>query len=90
MEIIWQSDVAKGSLTSADLNPRVTVHYGIPATASVLACDLIQRLVAVGTLLVVIVFLFPFIRLEFLAFIDIKRCLIHCKVSYFRFSNLVK
>ncbi|XP_021295747.1 uncharacterized protein LOC110425226 isoform X2 [Herrania umbratica] len=45
-----KSDVAKGSLTSADLNPRVTVHYGIPATASVLACDHIQRLVAVGTL----------------------------------------
>ncbi|PPE02248.1 hypothetical protein GOBAR_DD00707 [Gossypium barbadense] len=35
---------------SANLNPRLTVHYGIPATASILACDLIQRLVAVGTL----------------------------------------
>ncbi|OMO75995.1 Synaptobrevin [Corchorus olitorius] len=45
-----KSNVAKGSLTPADLNPRVIVHYGIPATASILACDLIQRLVAVGTL----------------------------------------
>ncbi|KAG8501402.1 hypothetical protein CXB51_003547 [Gossypium anomalum] len=35
---------------SANLNPRMTVHYGIPATASILACDLNQRLVAVGTL----------------------------------------
>ncbi|KAA3464230.1 lethal(2) giant larvae protein-like protein 1-like isoform X3 [Gossypium australe] len=39
-----------GSSMSANLNPRLTVHYGIPATASILACDLIQRLVAVGTL----------------------------------------
>ncbi|OMO50078.1 Synaptobrevin [Corchorus capsularis] len=45
-----KSNVAKGSLTPADLNPRVIVHYGIPSTASILACDLIQRLVAVGTL----------------------------------------
>ncbi|XP_022744121.1 uncharacterized protein LOC111295038 isoform X2 [Durio zibethinus] len=45
-----KSNVSKGSLTSADLNPRLTVHYGIPATASILTCDLIQRLVAVGTL----------------------------------------
>nr|KJB76196.1 hypothetical protein B456_012G077100 [Gossypium raimondii] len=41
---------SEGSLMSANLNPRLTVHYGIPATASILACDLIQRLVAVGTL----------------------------------------
>ncbi|GMI79896.1 Tomosyn [Hibiscus trionum] len=32
------------------LNPRLTVHYGIPATASILACDIVQRLVAVATL----------------------------------------
>lgn len=38
---------------SENLNPRLTVHYGIPATASILACDLIQLLVAVGTLLVI-------------------------------------
>ncbi|KAK8593214.1 hypothetical protein V6N12_045298 [Hibiscus sabdariffa] len=33
-----------------NLNPRLIVHYGIPATASILACDIVQRLVAVGTL----------------------------------------
>ncbi|XVE99772.1 hypothetical protein REPUB_Repub03eG0229800 [Reevesia pubescens] len=45
-----KSNVSEGILTSAELNPRLIVHYGIPATASILACDLIQRLVAVGSL----------------------------------------
>lgn len=44
-----KSNVSNGSLTSANLNPRLTIHYGIPETASILACDPIQRLVAVGT-----------------------------------------
>ncbi|KAK1571863.1 hypothetical protein Q3G72_024193 [Acer saccharum] len=40
----------EGSLTWKDLDPRVTVHYGIPFNASVLAFDPVQRLLAVGTL----------------------------------------
>ncbi|TXG50105.1 hypothetical protein EZV62_025980 [Acer yangbiense] len=40
----------EGSLTRKDLDPRVTVHYGIPSTASVLAFDPVQRLLPVGTL----------------------------------------
>ncbi|XP_038903847.1 LOW QUALITY PROTEIN: uncharacterized protein LOC120090335 [Benincasa hispida] len=42
--------VQRGSLTAEDLNLRVTVHYGIPSTASILAFDSIQRLLAIGTL----------------------------------------
>ncbi|KAI5346587.1 hypothetical protein L3X38_014466 [Prunus dulcis] len=34
----------------ADLDPRVTVHYGIPSTASILALDRTQSLLAIGTL----------------------------------------
>ncbi|KAF5736569.1 hypothetical protein HS088_TW14G00714 [Tripterygium wilfordii] len=45
-----QPQAPQGSLRSADLNPRITIHYGIPATASVLAFDAIQSLLAVGTL----------------------------------------
>ncbi|XP_070037873.1 uncharacterized protein LOC107786215 [Nicotiana tabacum] len=37
-------------LTAIDLNVRATVHYGIPSTASILAVDPIQRLLAIGTL----------------------------------------
>ncbi|KAL6581229.1 hypothetical protein OROMI_007152 [Orobanche minor] len=37
-------------MTSSDLAPVVTVHYGIPSTASILAFDPIQRLLALGTL----------------------------------------
>ncbi|KAL3826120.1 hypothetical protein ACJIZ3_022149 [Penstemon smallii] len=40
----------KGLLTSDDLNFRINVHYGIPSTASILAFDPIQRLLAIGTL----------------------------------------
>ncbi|XP_050381302.1 uncharacterized protein LOC126798390 isoform X2 [Argentina anserina] len=40
----------EGSLTSADLDLRVAVHYGIPSTSSLLAFDPIQRLLAIGTL----------------------------------------
>ncbi|PIN06027.1 Tomosyn [Handroanthus impetiginosus] len=45
-----QLDVAHESMASSDLAPRVAVHYGIPSTASILAYDPIQRLLAVGTL----------------------------------------
>ncbi|MCD7471535.1 hypothetical protein HAX54_012025 [Datura stramonium] len=37
-------------LTAGDLNVRATVHYGIPSTASILAVDSVQRLLAIGTL----------------------------------------
>ncbi|KAL6520905.1 hypothetical protein OROGR_017474 [Orobanche gracilis] len=40
----------KGLLTSDDVNIRLNVHYGIPSTASILAFDPIQRLLAIGTL----------------------------------------
>ncbi|KAM2894700.1 hypothetical protein FF1_009906 [Malus domestica] len=36
--------------TTEDLDLRVAVHYGIPSTASILAFDPIQRLLAIGTL----------------------------------------
>ncbi|RXH81829.1 hypothetical protein DVH24_036170 [Malus domestica] len=35
--------------TTEDLDLRVAVHYGIPSTASILAFDPIQRLLAIGT-----------------------------------------
>ncbi|KAK9283990.1 hypothetical protein L1049_012248 [Liquidambar formosana] len=38
------------SVMSTDLDPRVTLHYGIPSTASILALDPIQRILAIGTL----------------------------------------
>ncbi|KAL8517245.1 hypothetical protein ACS0TY_015467 [Phlomoides rotata] len=40
----------KSSLTSDDVNLRINVHYGVPSTASILAFDPIQRLLAIGTL----------------------------------------
>ncbi|KAI4353370.1 hypothetical protein L6164_002328 [Bauhinia variegata] len=43
-------DLQHGSLKSSDLDPGISVHYGIPSTASVLAFDPIQRLLAIGTL----------------------------------------
>ncbi|BBH06284.1 transducin family protein / WD-40 repeat family protein [Prunus dulcis] len=43
-------NMSHGNLTSADLDLRVAVHYGIPSTASILAFDPIQRLLAIGTL----------------------------------------
>ncbi|KAJ4977644.1 hypothetical protein NE237_008424 [Protea cynaroides] len=45
-----QSNVEHGNVTSTDLDPRIALHYGIPSTASVLAFDPIQRLLAIGTL----------------------------------------
>ncbi|KAH9767140.1 V-SNARE coiled-coil domain-containing protein [Citrus sinensis] len=37
------------NLTSKDFDPRVTLHYGIPSTASILAFDHVQSLLAIGT-----------------------------------------
>lgn len=45
-----QQFVQLGNMEIADLDIRVVVHYGIPSTASVLAFDPIQRLLAIGTL----------------------------------------
>ncbi|XP_068340514.1 uncharacterized protein [Pyrus communis] len=45
-----QHNLPYGSLTAEDLDLRVAVHYGIPSTASILAFDPIQRLLAIGTL----------------------------------------
>ncbi|KAG5237446.1 syntaxin-binding protein [Salix suchowensis] len=43
-------NVSKGVLTRKDMNPRIALHYGIPSTASILAFDHIQSLIAIGTL----------------------------------------
>ncbi|KAE9614991.1 putative transcription factor WD40-like family [Lupinus albus] len=45
-----QQNVVHSSFSSADFNPRVLLHYGVPPNASILAFDRIQRLLAVGTL----------------------------------------
>ncbi|PON78984.1 Guanine nucleotide-binding protein, beta subunit [Parasponia andersonii] len=45
-----QRNEAEGSLTRADFYPRIDFHYGIPSTASILAFDSIQCLLAIGTL----------------------------------------
>ncbi|KAJ6772604.1 LETHAL 2 GIANT LARVAE PROTEIN [Salix koriyanagi] len=45
-----QDNVSKGVLTRKDMNPRIALHYGIPSTASILAFDHIQSLIAIGTL----------------------------------------
>ncbi|KAM1597810.1 hypothetical protein EV1_032583 [Malus domestica] len=45
-----QHNLPHGGLTAEDLDLRVAVHYGIPSTASILAFDPIQRLLAIGTL----------------------------------------
>eukprot|EP01018_Ginkgo_biloba_P015794 Gb_19934 [translate_table: standard] len=45
-----QSGLPHGNLKSAHLNPRVTVHCGIPSTSSLLSFDPFQRLLAVATL----------------------------------------
>ncbi|XP_061351670.1 uncharacterized protein LOC133296653 isoform X1 [Gastrolobium bilobum] len=43
-------NVVQRRFSSADFDPRVLLHYGVPSTASILAFDRIQRLLAVGTL----------------------------------------
>ncbi|KAH9767142.1 V-SNARE coiled-coil domain-containing protein [Citrus sinensis] len=44
-----KNDEIKENLTSKDFDPRVTLHYGIPSTASILAFDHVQSLLAIGT-----------------------------------------
>ncbi|PON51137.1 WD repeat containing protein [Parasponia andersonii] len=43
-------NLKQGNLTETDLDLRISVHYGIPSTSSLLAFDPIQRLLAIGTL----------------------------------------
>ncbi|KAJ6303499.1 hypothetical protein OIU77_017388 [Salix suchowensis] len=45
-----ENNKERSSLTAADLDLQVVVHYGIPSTASLLAFDSIQRLLAIATL----------------------------------------
>lgn len=45
-----QHHLQPGRLTPSDLDPYIAVHYGIPSTASIMAFDRIQRLLAIGTL----------------------------------------
>ncbi|XP_065869531.1 uncharacterized protein [Euphorbia lathyris] len=47
---VGEENDAKGILRPKDINPRVDVHYGIPSSASILAFDPIQSLLAVGTM----------------------------------------
>lgn len=42
--------VPHGGVALTDLDPHVAVHYGIPPSASILAFDPFQRLLAIGTL----------------------------------------
>ncbi|MCE2054901.1 Lethal(2) giant larvae protein 1 [Datura stramonium] len=44
------NNAAQGSEKLTDLEATVAVHYGIPSTASILAFDPIQQLLAIGTL----------------------------------------
>jgi hypothetical protein len=37
-------------MRSEKFDPRVLLHYGVPSSASILAFDRVQRLLAVGTL----------------------------------------
>lgn len=50
VNIFLQLDAKQDRMALSDLAPRVAVHYGIPSTASILAFDPIQCLLAVGTL----------------------------------------
>ncbi|XP_058002997.1 uncharacterized protein LOC110665372 isoform X2 [Hevea brasiliensis] len=45
-----QLHVQRGSSKSTDFDLQIAVHYGIPSTASLLAFDPIQRLLAIATL----------------------------------------
>ncbi|RDX73131.1 Syntaxin-binding protein 5-like protein, partial [Mucuna pruriens] len=47
---VRQQDAVQDSFPSANSDMRVVFHYGVPSTASILAFDNIQRLLAVGTL----------------------------------------
>ncbi|MED6160716.1 hypothetical protein PIB30_054002 [Stylosanthes scabra] len=45
-----QQEAGKENSKCADFDPRVLLHFGVPSTASILAFDRVQRLLAVGTL----------------------------------------
>ncbi|KAK2430985.1 hypothetical protein P8452_44295 [Trifolium repens] len=45
-----QSPQEQNVMQSEKFDPRVLLHYGVPSTASILAFDRVQRLLAVGTL----------------------------------------
>ncbi|KAL5710191.1 hypothetical protein ACHQM5_020785 [Ranunculus cassubicifolius] len=45
-----QHNLRHGNMASSDLDPQLSLHYGVPSTASILAFDPIQRLLAIGTL----------------------------------------
>jgi len=47
---VQQQNVVESSVSSVKFDPRVVLHYGVPSTASILAFDRVQRLLAVGTL----------------------------------------
>ncbi|XP_057989734.1 uncharacterized protein LOC110657239 isoform X2 [Hevea brasiliensis] len=47
---VVEGNVERVVLRPQDINPRIDVHCGIPSTASILAFDPIQSLLAVGTL----------------------------------------
>ncbi|KAK6943476.1 hypothetical protein RJ641_024578, partial [Dillenia turbinata] len=46
----FQQKVKHGGLSTADSDPRISIHYGIPSTASLLAYDSIQHLLATGSM----------------------------------------
>jgi len=50
LQKVHQSGLPQGSLRTAHLNPRITAHYGIPSTSSLLSFDPLQRILAVATL----------------------------------------
>lgn len=45
-----QHNLQHENMSVADLNLQIPVHYGIPYTASIMAFDPIQSLLAIGTL----------------------------------------
>ena len=47
---MMQPNEQHSSVALTDLDLRIAIHYGIPSTASILAFDPIQRLLAIGTL----------------------------------------
>ena len=55
--VFVQHKLQHGGLQGSELDPRIVIHYGIPSTASVLAFDPIQRLLAIGTLSVLSLYL---------------------------------
>ncbi|XP_050386224.1 uncharacterized protein LOC126802617 [Argentina anserina] len=45
-----QQPLPQARVSEADLDPKIVFHYGIPSTASILAVDRTQSLLAIGTL----------------------------------------